>query len=82
MAFLDQLGVASRATEMSFGFHCRETGFTYAGNNLNGVMSPSVRCVECGRSRATMGRKKTAAGWRCAGCHQAREYRKAIKGAA
>ena len=28
------------------------------------------------------GSKKTAAGWRCAECHQAREYRKAIKGAA
>ncbi len=24
---------------MSFGFHCRETGFTYAGNDLNGVFS-------------------------------------------
>ncbi|MDX9840790.1 MAG: FAD-dependent oxidoreductase, partial [Desulfobulbus sp.] len=37
IAFLDELGVASRATEMSFGFHCRDTGFTYAGNDLNGV---------------------------------------------
>jgi len=45
-------------------------------------MAPSFRCVACGQSRATKGRKKTAAGWRCAECHQAREYRKAIKGAA
>ena len=51
-------------------------------SNMNGVMSPSFRCVACGQSRATKGRKKTAVGWRCAGCHQAREYRKAIKGAA
>ena len=46
---------------------------------MPGVTGPSFRCVECGRSRATKGRKKTAAGWRCAECHQAREYRKAIK---
>ena len=45
IAFLDQLGVASRATEMSFGFHCRETGFTYAGNNLNGVFSQRANLV-------------------------------------
>lgn len=51
-------------------------------SNMNGVMSPSFRCVECGQSRVTKGRKKTAAGWRCAACHQARECRKAIKGAA
>ena len=52
------------------------------GSNMNCVMAPSFRCVDCGQSRATKGRKKTAAGWRCAECHQAREYRKAIKGAA
>ena len=45
IAFLDHLGVASRATEMSFGFHCRETGFTYAGNNLNGVFSQRANLV-------------------------------------
>ena len=47
---------------------------------MPGVMRPSFRYTECGRSRATKGRKKTATGWRCAECHQAREYRKAIKG--
>ncbi|MDX9835544.1 MAG: FAD-dependent oxidoreductase [Desulfobulbus sp.] len=39
IAFLEELGVASRATEMSFGLHCRESGFTYAGNDLNGVFA-------------------------------------------
>lgn len=43
------------------------------------VTGPSFRCGECGRHRATKGRKKTATGWRCAECHQSREYRKAIK---
>lgn len=49
---------------------------------MPGVTGPSFRCGECGRHRATKGRKKTATGWRCAGCHQAREYRRAIKEAA
>ena len=49
---------------------------------MPGVTGPSFRCGECGRHRATKGRKKTAAGWRCAACHQAREYRRAIKEAA
>ena len=30
---------------MSFGFHCRETGFTYAGNDLNGVFSQRANLV-------------------------------------
>lgn len=34
------------------------------------------------RALLIKGRKKTATGWRCAACHQAREYRNAIKGAA
>ena len=37
--FLAELGVASRQTEMSFGFHCLNSGFIYAGNNLNGVFA-------------------------------------------
>ena len=49
---------------------------------MPGVTGPSFRCGECGRHRATKGRKKTATGWRCAGCHQAREARRAIKEAA
>ena len=49
------------------------------GEDVNG---PSFRCGECSRVCRTLGRKKTAAGWRCAGCHQAREQRKTSKGAA
>ena len=37
IGFLEELGVPSRATEMSFGFHCVESGFVYAGNDLNGL---------------------------------------------
>ncbi len=39
IGFLAELGVPSRLTEMSFGYHCLETGFVYAGNNLNGVFA-------------------------------------------
>jgi uncharacterized protein len=39
IGFLAELGVPSRLTEMSFGFHCLETGFVYAGNDLNGLFS-------------------------------------------
>lgn len=49
---------------------------------MAGVTGPSFRCGECGRTLLIKGRKKTAAGWRCAGCHQARERRRAMKGAA
>jgi len=37
--FLDELGVPSRQTEMSFGFQCLQTGLLYAGNNLNGLFA-------------------------------------------
>ena len=47
-----------------------------------GVTSPTFRCVACGRRSAMKGCKRTAAGSICAACHQAREHRKAIKGAA
>ena len=39
IAFLDELGVASRATEMSFGFACERTGLVYAGNTLDGLFA-------------------------------------------
>lgn len=39
IGFLAELGVSSRLTEMSFGYHCLETGLVYAGNNLNGVFA-------------------------------------------
>lgn len=35
--FLDDLGVSSRESEMSFGFHCERTGLTYAGTDLGGL---------------------------------------------
>ena len=37
IAFLDDLGVPSRESEMSFGFHCERTGLTYAGTDVNGL---------------------------------------------
>ena len=49
---------------------------------MPGVTGPSFRCGECGRTLLIKGRKKTASGWRCAGRHQAREYRRAMKAAA
>ncbi len=36
---LDDLGVADRASEMSFSFTCRETGLVYAGTDLNGLFA-------------------------------------------
>lgn len=68
-----------------FNFFADEIAFreqTDRHARMAGVTGPSFRCAECGRSRATKGRKKTATGWRCAERHQAREYRKAIQGAA
>ncbi|PLX98913.1 MAG: amine oxidase, partial [Desulfuromonas sp.] len=37
--FLECLDVPTRASEMSFGFQCQQTGLVYAGNNLNGLFS-------------------------------------------
>lgn len=45
IGFLDELGVPSRQTEMSFGFHCRQTGFIYAGNNLNGLFAQRMNLI-------------------------------------
>jgi len=39
IAFLDELGVESRSTEMSFSCCNAVTGFVYAGNNLNGLFA-------------------------------------------
>ena len=49
--------------------------------SMPGVTSPTFRCVSCGRRSATKGYKRTAAGSICAACNQAREQRKARKGA-
>jgi predicted NAD/FAD-binding protein len=37
--FLSRLGVPTRDSEMSFGFHCQTSGLVYAGNNLNGLFA-------------------------------------------
>jgi len=37
--FLAQLEVPTRNAEMSFSFQCNQSGFTYAGNNLNGLFA-------------------------------------------
>ena len=50
--------------------------------SMPGVMSPTFRCVACGRRSAMKGYKRTAAGSVCAACNQAREQRRAGKGAA
>ena len=50
--------------------------------SMPGVMSPTFRCVACGRRSAMKGYKRTAAGSICAACHQAREQRRARMGAA
>ena len=50
--------------------------------SMPGVMSPTFRCVDCGRRSAMHGYKRTAAGSVCAACHRAREQRRAGKGAA
>ena len=70
---------------MSFQFYADEVEFreqTDRQARMAGVTGPSFRCGECSRVCRTLGRKKTAAGWRCAGCHQAREQRRAGKGTA
>jgi len=49
--------------------------------SMPGVTSPTFRCVACGRRSAMKCYKRTAAGSICAACNQAREQRKARKGA-
>lgn len=48
LRFLDQLDVSISPTDMSFGYHCRETGLSYASSDLNtlfaqrkNILSPS-----------------------------------------
>jgi len=37
--FLSRLGVATRVSEMSFGFQCLQSGLVYAGTDLNGLFA-------------------------------------------
>lgn len=46
-----------------------------------GVMLPSFVCGRCNQVRSIKGRKKIAAGWWCAACHQTREHARAAKAA-
>lgn len=39
ISFLQELGVPSRETQMSFGFDCQRTGFFYAGTDLAGLFA-------------------------------------------
>jgi predicted NAD/FAD-binding protein len=39
IALLDQLGVASQPTEMSFSVRCDRTGLEYSGSSLNGLFA-------------------------------------------
>jgi uncharacterized protein len=43
--FLQQLGIATRISEMSFGFECLQTGLFYAGTNLNGLFAQRCNLV-------------------------------------
>lgn len=63
------------ANEMAY----RETTARQA--QMAGATMPSFICVECRQSRRLGGRKNAVGGWRCAGCDQAREYRKAVAAA-
>ena len=67
---------------MSFKFFADEVAFREQTDRQSQMAGPSFRCGECSRVCRTLGRKKTAAGWRCAECHQAREQRKTSKGIA
>ena len=37
--FLERLDIATRKTEMSFGFQCLQSGLVYAGTNLSGLFA-------------------------------------------
>ena len=70
---------------MSFNYFADEVAFreqTDRQAQMPGATSPSFRCVACGRRSSMKGSKRTAVGSICASCHQAREQRRAGKGAA
>ena len=67
---------------MSFRYFADEIAYreqTERQASMPGVMSPTFRCVACGRRSAMKGYKRTAAGSVCAACNQAREQRRAAK---
>ena len=70
---------------MSFAFFADEVAFreqTGRQATMPGVTGPSFRCVACKRVATTKGCKRLSIGSICAACNQAREQRRAGKGAA
>ena len=70
---------------MSFNYFADEVVFreqTERQASMPGVMSPTFRCVACKRVATTKGCKRLSIGSICAACNQAREQRRAGKGAA
>ncbi len=43
---LKHLGIATEATEMSFGVHCEQTGLEYNGSSLNGLFAQRANLVK------------------------------------
>ncbi len=43
--FLSCLDVATRPSDMSFGFQCRQSGLVYAGTDLNGLFAQRVNLI-------------------------------------
>ena len=70
---------------MSFSYFSDEVAFreqTDRQARMAGVTMPTFVCVACKRRSVTKGCKQLSIGRICAACHQAREQRKARKGAA
>lgn len=49
--FLRRMGVRWRYSDMSFGFHCEQTGFQYAGTDLRGLFAQRVNALNPGYYR-------------------------------
>ena len=74
-----------KGARMSFKFFSDEVSFreqTDRQARMAGVTGPSFRCVACKRVATTKGCKRLSIGSICAACKQAREQRRAGKGAA
>lgn len=70
---------------MSFNYFADEVAFREQTDRqaaCAGITMPSFVCVSCRRKSVTKGCKRTAVGSICADCHQAREQRRAGRGAA
>lgn len=70
---------------MSFAYPIDEHRFretTERQAQCPGVTMPSFVCIACGRRARVKGCKRLSIGRICAACHQAREQRRAGKGAA